>query len=113
MTPENDYSIEYVSPGIVRAGYHDMTDFCLIYHDKQTKIYFNVQGVLVQPVPGESASDGREQIAYVVRIPELLCNDKMNPDQLAQRNIILARLKDYITKDEWIKLCHQPISIEK
>jgi hypothetical protein len=37
----------------------------------------------------------------------------MNPDQLVQRDIILARLKDYITKDKWIKLCHQPISIEK
>ncbi len=114
MNSDTAYSIEYVPPGIVRAGFFDMTDFCLIYDEGPRKIYFDVKGVRVEKTDADKLSTGIGTIAYVVRLPQSLQREKLQGEQLDHRNLIIERLRRYIFDDPGIiNRIHHPISIEE
>jgi hypothetical protein len=60
MKPNEQFTIEYVSPAVVRSGRYAMTDFALIYRDEQITIHLY----------GEGIWEKDSLVGYEIRLPK-------------------------------------------
>jgi hypothetical protein len=96
VTREQDFSIEYLSPGIVHSGRHDITDFALRYR----------QGLLVLDFIGVGVWSAQGTVeGYEVQSPRALHS---MPPALAQA--VWLRVRDYIRRGRLIS--HDNVSMK-
>lgn len=92
-TQDRPYSIEYVPPGIVRAGENHLTDYVLVYREDGVALYF----VCV----GQRNADGH--VSYFAEMaPEI----HWHPALYERRRTIVQRLKAHLEGDSFLHMMH-------
>ena len=99
-----EFSIEYVSPGIVRNG----DNFCLIYKEAGAGVHFKREAYF--SVEGQTGEDGR--LTYRARLPDEFKGAATIPWFSEWKNLVIHRMRDYILNDSRLLDIHGEISIE-
>lgn len=96
MTLSEKFTIEYASPGLVRAGRFHMTDFCVEYKDPHVDICFVGEGIW--------QSDGL--VGYEIRLPKEL--GRLEPEDA---RAVWERVRAYVLEQNNLHWGHRNLSM--